>query len=68
MTLAKEYERDVKKGINPKIPYDYYPKDDVTKIPDKKWRSTAFLIFANWLNYFVYQQTPFDLNELKFDE
>lgn len=64
MTLAQEYERDLKKGINPEIPYSYYPKDDTTKIPDKKWRSTAFLLFANWLNYFVYQQTPYDLNEL----
>lgn len=64
MTLAQEYERDIKKGINPEIPFSYYPKDDVTKIPDKKWRSTAFLLFANWLNYFVYQQTPYDLNEL----
>ena len=42
----------------------YFPKDNVDGIPDKKWRSTAFLLFANWLNYFVYQQTPFDLNEL----
>ncbi len=64
MTLAQEYERDIKKGINPEIPFSYYPKDDVTKTPDKKWRSTAFLLFANWLNYFVYQQTPYDLNEL----
>ena len=47
-----------------KIPYSYFPKDNVDGIPDKKWRSTAFLLFANWLNYFVYQQTPFDLNEL----
>lgn len=65
MTLADEYQRDLEKGINPEIPYSYFPKDDVTKTPDKKWRSTAFLLFANWLNYFVYQQTPYDLNELK---
>lgn len=64
MTLADEYKRDLKKGVNPKIPYSYFPKDNVDGIPDKKWRSTAFLLFANWLNYFVYQQTPFDLNEL----
>ncbi len=64
MTLAQEYQRDIERGINPKIPYSYFPKDDAAKIPDKKWRSTAFLIFANWLNYFVYQQTPFDLSEL----
>ena len=64
MTLADEYKRDLEKGINPKIPYSYFPKDNVDGIPDKKWRSTAFLLFANWLNYFVYQQTPFDLNEL----
>ena len=64
MTLADEYKRDLKKGINPKIPFSYFPKDNVDGIPDKKWRSTAFLLFANWLNYFVYQQTPFDLNEL----
>lgn len=65
MTLDFEYRRDLEKGMNPKIPYSYYPKDDVTKTPDKKWRSTAFLIFANWLNYFVYQQTPYDLGDLQ---
>ncbi|MCH5202849.1 MAG: homoserine O-succinyltransferase [Oscillospiraceae bacterium] len=64
MTLAQEYERDLKKGIVPEIPYSYFPKDDVTKTPDKKWRSTAFLLFGNWLNYFVYQQTPYDLTDL----
>lgn len=64
MTLAQEYERDVQKGINPEIPYSYFPKDDATKTPDKKWRSTAFLLFGNWLNYFVYQQTPYDLMDL----
>ncbi|MBQ9674298.1 MAG: homoserine O-succinyltransferase [Ruminococcus sp.] len=68
MTLDAEYKRDIAKGINPKIPYSYYPKDDVTQTPDKKWRSTAFLLFANWLNYFVYQQTPYDLNELQTDD
>lgn len=64
-TLAKEYFRDVNKGINPKIPYNYFPNDDPGKTPPLLWRSSAMLLFTNWLNYYVYQQTPYDLKDLK---
>lgn len=64
-TLAKEYFRDINKGLNPKIPYNYFPNDDDTKTPPFTWRSNAHLLVANWLNYYVYQQTPFDLNQLE---
>lgn len=64
-TLENEYLRDKSKGLNIAIPKNYYPNDDPGKTPVVRWRSTANLLFANWLNYYVYQQTPFDLNELK---
>lgn len=64
-TLANEYFRDVNKGINPNIPDNYFPDDDVTQTPPLVWRSSANLLYTNWLNYFVYQQTPYDLNDLK---
>ena len=63
-TLAKEYFRDVKKGLDIKIPYNYFPDDDPSKAPVMKWRSTGILLFTNWLNYFVYQRTPYDLSNL----
>ncbi len=63
-TLAKEYFRDRAKGLHIKVPYNYFPNDDPTKTPLMKWRGTGSLLFANWLNYFVYQQTPYDLNSL----
>ena len=64
-TLANEFFRDVKKGIHPKIPVNYFPDDDVETTPYFTWKSHAHLLFANWLNYYVYQQTPFDLKDLK---
>lgn len=60
-TLNQEYKRDLKAGMNPKIPQNYYPNDDPDKEPIVKWRSVAHLLFANWLNYYVYQETPFEL-------
>ncbi len=63
-TLAKEYFRDVEKGLDIKIPYNYFPDDDPSKAPVMKWRSTGILLFTNWLNYFVYQRTPYDLSNL----
>lgn len=63
-TLAKEYFRDVEKGLNIKVPYNYFPDDDPAKAPVMKWRSTGILLFTNWLNYFVYQRTPYDLANL----
>lgn len=64
-TLAAEYFRDKNRGINPKIPKNYFPNDDPTKLPPLVWRSNATLLYTNWLNYYVYQQTPYDLEELK---
>lgn len=63
-TLAKEYFRDKEKGLDIKVPYNYFPDDDPTKQPIIKWRSTGVLLFTNWLNYFVYQRTPYDLSNL----
>ena len=63
-TLAREYFRDLHKGLDIKVPYNYFPNDDDTKAPIVKWRSHANLLFSNWLNYFVYQTTPYNLNEL----
>ena len=64
-TLNKEYTRDKLAGISPKIPENYFPGDDDTKPPMLTWRAHATLLFTNWLNYFVYQTTPYDINEIK---
>ena len=64
LTLKQEYERDLKAGLNPSVPVNYYPGDDTTKPPVVRWRSVAHLLFANWLNYYVYQETPYELDEL----
>lgn len=64
-TLLNEYTRDLEKGINPEIPKNYFPKDDPTKPPVVRWRSHANLLFSNWLNYFVYQITPYDIDTIK---
>ena len=61
-TLAKEYFRDVNKGLDIKIPVNYFPDDDPTKKPVLKWRAHSNLIYSNWLNYFVYQTTPYELS------
>ncbi len=63
-TLAKEYFRDVNKGLPIKVPYNYFPDDDPQRTPKMSWKGTANLLFTNWLNYFVYQQTPYDLSTL----
>ncbi len=64
-TLKLEYERDMAKGMNPQIPENYFPDDDPTKKPIVTWRSTGQLLYSNWLNFYVYQTTPYDLNEVK---
>ena len=64
-TLKKEYVRDKNAGISPKVPENYFPGDDDTKEPQLTWRAHATLLFTNWLNYFVYQTTPYDINEIK---
>ena len=64
-TLKTEYLRDKNAGLPIDIPYNYFPEDDDTKEPENTWRSSANLLFSNWLNYFVYQGTPYDLKTLK---
>ena len=63
-TLHNEYTRDVEKGLNIKVPKNYYKNDDPSKPPVVRWRSHANLLFTNWLNYYVYQQTPYNPEEI----
>lgn len=63
-TLSNEYFRDLNKGMNPKIPCNYFPDDDPTKAPVVNWRSTGQLLYTNWLNYYVYQATPYDVDSI----
>ena len=63
-TLKLEYERDVKRGIDPEVPANYFPDDDPTRAPLNIWRSQAQLFYTNWLNYYVYQTTPYDLEKV----
>ena len=64
-TLENEYHRDIEKGLDIDIPYNYFPDDDPNNKPVHSWVCHANLMFSNWLNYLVYQATPFDLNNLK---
>lgn len=64
-TLHKEYIRDLEAGLPIEVPVNYYPNDDYRKSPKVTWRSHANLLFSNWLNYYVYQITPYDLNEIR---
>lgn len=61
LTLDKEYKRDKAKGMDIKLPVNYYPDDDPTKEPIKSWRCHANTFYTNWLNYYVYQITPYEL-------
>lgn len=63
-TLAQEYQRDVDRGLTIQVPRHYFPGDDPTKPPVVRWRSAGQLIYTNWLNYYVYQTTPYDLSAL----
>ena len=65
MTLDFEYHRDLEKGLKPHVPDNYYLDDDPAKKPIVRWRSHANLLFTNWLNYFVYQETPYDIRKIK---
>lgn len=67
LSLKAEYDRDVAAGLSIDIPQNYYPDDDPTKMPVVRWRSVANLLFANWLNYYVYQETPYELDSLYND-
>ncbi|MDR0326460.1 MAG: homoserine O-succinyltransferase [Oscillospiraceae bacterium] len=60
-TLALEYRRDTEKGLDAAIPVNYFPRNDPAQTPRKTWRSHAQLLYSNWLNYYVYQTTPYDL-------
>ncbi|MFA7636621.1 MAG: homoserine O-succinyltransferase [Monoglobales bacterium] len=64
-TLHEEYIRDLGRGLNIKIPENYYPDDNPQKKPIVSWRSHASLLFSNWLNYYVYQVTPFNPDKIK---
>ena len=64
-TLYKEYMRDVAAGIDIQVPANYFPDDDPGKMPLVKWRSCAHLLYTNWLNYCVYQTTPYDIQSIK---
>ncbi len=68
LTLAKEYFRDKKKGLKIDLPYNYFPDNDTENQPVFNWSCSANLMYANWLNYCVYQQTPFDLNKIGEEE
>lgn len=67
-TLKKEYLRDKNAGLPIEIPYNYFPEDDDTKEPMCTWRSHANLIYSNWLNYYVYQTTPYDITQINYNK
>ncbi|SUC25504.1 Homoserine O-succinyltransferase [Providencia rustigianii] len=63
-TLSQEYWRDVEAGLTPELPCNYFKNDDPNNDPEVRWRSHGHLLFSNWLNYYVYQITPFDLTHM----
>lgn len=63
-TLAREYYRDLDAGLNPQIPVNYFEDDDPSKPVKFRWRAHASLLFGNWLNYYVYQNTPYDIDSI----
>ena len=67
-TLMVEYERDVAKGLDMPLPRHYFPNDDPTQTPKATWRAHAQLLYTNWLNYYVYQTTPYDLAKVGTEE
>lgn len=64
LTLHDEYTRDQNAGINPDVPVNYYPNNDSSIEPQKTWQAHGYLLFSNWLNYYVYQKTPYDLSKV----
>ncbi len=64
-TIRDEYMRDIEKGLPIALPYNYFPYDDIEQPPHFQWRCHANIMFSNWVNYCVYQQTPYDLNDLE---
>jgi homoserine O-succinyltransferase len=65
LTLKREYDRDVAAGLPISVPVNYYPGNDPTRSPVVSWRGHAHLLFANWINYYVYQETPYDIQHFK---
>ena len=63
-TLGSEYFRDVNRGLDIDVPANYFPNNDPSQKPLVRWRSAAQLFYTNWLNYYVYQTTPYDLTKL----
>lgn len=64
-TLKEEYERDVQKGLNISVPANYFPNNNPLELPMVSWRAHAHLLYSNWLNYYVYQATPFAIDEIR---
>jgi len=64
-TLDTEYKRDLQRGLQIEVPRNYYTDNDPSKKPLVKWRAHANLLFTNWLNYFVYQETPYDITQIR---
>jgi homoserine O-succinyltransferase len=64
LTLDQEYHRDIEAGLMPSLPENYYRNDDSSQEIMMRWKSHGNLFFTNWLNYYVYQTTPYDLNDL----
>lgn len=62
-SLKWEYDRDVDRGLDIELPVNYYPNDDPSRTPTSTWRAHANLLFSNWLNYYVYQETPYDIDQ-----
>ena len=61
LTLAKEYRRDLKKGENIALPKNYFPNDNPDEKPVLRWRATSAALYANWINYYIYQITPYEM-------
>lgn len=68
LTLKAEYDRDIHRGLSIPVPKNYYPEDDPTRTPHVLWRAHANLLFSNWLNYYVYQETPYEIGKLQSKE
>ncbi len=64
-TLDQEYKRDLSKGLSTNIPHNYYPNNNANLEPILSWHSSANLLFSNWLNYYVYQKTPYNIKDIK---
>ncbi len=64
-TLDAEYRRDAERGLNPRVPEHYYPNDDPQIAPQVRWRAHAHLFYSNWLNYYVYQETPYHMPQIR---